>query len=68
MTATKRIRISEINRKRLHQMKDVGESYDEVIGELLEEHWEINREELFDRIEKNEEKAPEGFTSLDELE
>jgi len=68
MTATKRIRISEKNRKRLHQMKDVGESYDEVIGELLEEHWERNREELFDRIEKNEEKAPEGFTSLDELE
>lgn len=68
MTATKRIRISEMNRKRLHQMKDVGESYDEVIGKLLEEHWERNQEELFDRIEKNEQKAPEGFTSLDELE
>ncbi len=67
MTATKRIRISEENRKRLHQMKDVGESYDEVIEELLKEHWERNRKELFEKMEENEEKAPEDFTPLDKL-
>ncbi|MFP3871253.1 MAG: antitoxin VapB family protein [Candidatus Aenigmatarchaeota archaeon] len=67
MAATKRIRISEENRKLLHQMKDVGQSYDEVIEELLKEHWEKNRGELFNKIEENEEKAPEGFTSLEEL-
>ncbi|MFO7792742.1 MAG: DUF7557 family protein [Thermoplasmatota archaeon] len=67
MKADKKIRISEENRKRLHQMKDVGESYDEVIEELLKEHWKQNRKELFERIEENEEKAPEGFKDLDEL-
>ncbi|MFW6048496.1 MAG: hypothetical protein ACOC87_04310 [Candidatus Natronoplasma sp.] len=29
-------------------------------------NWESNRRELFFRIERNEEKAPEGFTPLDE--
>lgn len=67
MTATKRIRISEENRKLLHHMKDVGQSYDEVIGELLKDHWKKNRRELFNKIEENEEKAPEDFISLDEL-
>jgi len=67
MKADKKIRISEENRKRLHQMKDVGESYDEVIEELLKEHWKQNREELFYRIEENEEKAPEDFVPLEEL-
>lgn len=48
-------------------MKDVGESYDEVIEELLKEHWERNRKELFEKMEENEEKAPEDFTPLDKL-
>lgn len=64
MAATKRIRISEENRKLLHQMKDVGQSYDEVIEELLKEHLEKNRAELFDKIEENE---LEDFTSLEEV-
>lgn len=38
MATTKRIRMSEENRKLLHQMKDVGQSYYEVIEELLKEH------------------------------
>ncbi len=67
MKATKRIRISEENMKLLHHMKDVGDSYDDVIGELLEEHWKHNRKDLFRRIKENEKQAPEDFTPLDEL-
>lgn len=67
MAANKRIRISEEHREGLHHLKDVGESYDDVIGELLELYQKQNRAELFDRIRENEERAPEGFTPLDEL-
>lgn len=31
------------------------------------EYWEENRRELFERINENEEKAPEKFVTLDEL-
>ncbi len=67
MKEEKKIRISEENRRKLHQMKDDGESYDDVIEKLLEEHWKRNREELFDRMEENEKKDREDFVSLDEL-
>lgn len=67
MAANKRIRISEENQAELHELKDVGQSYDDVIDELLDVYREYNRAELFERIERNETRAPEGFTNLDEL-
>jgi len=67
MKADEKIRISEENRRKLHKMKDAGESYDDVIEKLLEEHWKRNREELFDRMEENEKKDREDLVSLDEL-
>lgn len=68
MAADKRIRISEENQAALHELKDVGQSYDDVLHELLEVYREHNRAELFERIERNEARAPEGFTNLDDLE
>lgn len=67
MAADKRIRISEAHQEELHELKDVGQSYDDVIGELLEAYHERNRAELSERIQRNEERAPEGFTELGEL-
>lgn len=67
MAANKRIRISEENQEELHELKEVGQSYDDVIDELLDVYREYNRAELFERIERNEARAPEGFTNLDEL-
>jgi predicted CopG family antitoxin len=47
MSAEKRIRVSEERREQLHEMKGVGESYDDVLAELIREH---NRRELAGRM------------------
>lgn len=67
MPADKRIRISEQHREELHALKDVGRSYDDVIGELIEVRQRANRQDFFDRIAANEERAPEGFTPVEDV-
>lgn len=61
MSADKRIRISEDMRKQLHGLKDVGESYDDVIRQLVIEH---NRRELFHRMDEADD--ADEFVSLRE--
>ena len=61
MSADKRIRVSEERRKQLHEMKDVGESYDEVLAQLIQEH---NRKELAERMREVDEMDSDEFVPL----
>ena len=61
MSADKRIRVSEERREQLHDMKDVGESYDEVLEELIQEH---NRKELAERMREVDEMDSDEFVPL----
>jgi predicted CopG family antitoxin len=54
MTAEKTIRISEENREELHELKGVGDSYDDVIARLLEEYRERNRKRLAEKMRETE--------------
>jgi predicted CopG family antitoxin len=63
MSADKRIRVSEERREQLHEMKDVGESYDEVLAQLIQEH---NRKELAERMREVDEMDADELVPLDE--
>jgi len=52
MSAEKTMRISEENREELHELKEVGNSYDGVTTELLEEYRKRNRENLAGMVRK----------------
>lgn len=65
MPATETIRISEDNKRTLHDLKDMGQSYDEVVGELIEAYWEQNRRKLFAEIADADERADE-FVPLED--
>lgn len=54
MSAEKTIRVSEGHRNELHELKGVGESYDDVIGDLLETYREQNRRDLAERMRETE--------------
>ena len=62
MSAEKRIRVSEERREQLHVMKGVGESYDDVLAELIQEH---NRRELAERMNEVDEMDADEMVSLD---
>lgn len=62
MSAEKRIRVSEERREQLHGMKEVGESYDDVLAELIQEH---NRRELAERMNEVDEMDADEMVSLD---
>ena len=51
--ADKRIPATEERRQQLHDLKDAGETYDELIGGLIEEH--KKRRLMADMWEKREE-------------
>lgn len=53
MSADKKIRVSEESREELHNLKEPGESYDEVIQELVEEH---KKRQLFEMVEEKKER------------
>jgi len=53
------------NREELHELKDVGESYDDVITELLEEYRERNREKLAEKMRETERMDSENLVPLD---
>ena len=66
MSAEKTIRISEGNREELHELKDVGDSYDDVITRLLEEYRAQNRENLAEKMRETERMDTDELVRLDE--
>ncbi|MCX2819752.1 hypothetical protein EGH25_10370 [Haladaptatus sp. F3-133] len=65
MSAEKTIRISEENREELHELKEVGDSYDDVIAELLDEHRKRNREKLAEKMRETERMDSDDLVRLD---
>lgn len=64
MSADKRIPVTEDTWKELHDLKDAGQTYDELLTELLQEHRERR---LAERARSVREMDREELTSLDEL-
>ena len=64
MSADKRIPVTEERWERLHQLKKPGQTYDELLDELIQEH---ERHQLAERTRMVREKSSEELTSLDEL-
>ncbi|MBS3812758.1 MAG: hypothetical protein ACOC88_02325 [Candidatus Bipolaricaulota bacterium] len=64
MAETKRVRIKESTWKELGKMKEAGQTYDELIRELIQE---ANRSKLAKKIRESKEKDEEELISVDEL-
>ena len=64
MSADKRIPVTEERWERLHQLKKPGQTYDELLDELIQEH---ERHQLAERARTVREGDSEELTSLDEL-
>lgn len=65
MPASKTIRVSEEHREQLHSLKDVGDSYDDVIGDLLELRQTIERRDLAERMREADDMESDEFVPLD---
>lgn len=63
-TANKRIPVTEERWKRLHELKEPGQTWDELLDKLVQEH---NRCQLADRVREVREADKEELTPLDEL-
>ena len=62
--ASKRIPVTEERWKELNELKEAGETYDDLLGELIQEH---QRRQLAERVKEVREADSEELTSLDEL-
>lgn len=62
--ASKRIPVTEERWKELNELKGAGETYDDLLGELIQEH---QRRRLAERAKEVREADSEELTSLDEL-
>ncbi|MBX0286794.1 hypothetical protein [Haloarcula salinisoli] len=62
--ATKRIPVTEERWKELSELKEAGETYDDLLGELIQEH---QRRQLAERAKTVREVDSDELTSLDEL-
>lgn len=62
--ASKRIPVTEERWKELNEIKQGGETYDDLLGELIREH---NRRRLAERTTEVRDADSEDLTSLDEL-
>lgn len=62
--AEKRIPVTEERWRELNQLKEAGQTYDELLEELIQEH---NRRQLAERAREVREADPEELTPLDEL-
>lgn len=62
--ASKRIPVTEERWKELNELKEAGETYDDLLGELIQEH---QRRHLAERAKEVREAGSEDLTSLDEL-
>ncbi|HKL27827.1 MAG TPA: hypothetical protein VJ898_01050 [Natrialbaceae archaeon] len=64
MSADKRIPVTEETRKELHDLKEPGQTYDELLQELVQQR---RREDLAARFRDLEEKDTEELTDLDDV-
>ena len=62
--ATKRIPVTEERWKELNELKEAGETYDDLLGELIREH---QRRRLAERAKEVRQADSEDLTSLDDL-
>lgn len=51
MSADKRIPVTEETRKELHQLKEPGETYDDLLRQLAQEHRRLELAERFRDLE-----------------
>jgi predicted CopG family antitoxin len=63
-TANKRIPVTEERWKELNELKGAGETYDELLAELIREH---QRRQLAERAREVRDADSEELTPLDEL-
>lgn len=66
MSADKRIPVTEERWEQLHDLKQPGQTYDELLEELVHQR---NRQELAEKIRRVRENGPEpeGYVPLDEV-
>lgn len=64
MPVSKRIPVSEERLKELHELKEAGQTYDELLEGLIEEY---NRKKLMEKMSKAEKMDEEKLALLDEL-
>jgi predicted CopG family antitoxin len=62
--ANKRIPLTEERWRELNELKEAGQTYDELLEELIREH---NRRQLAERARETRDVDSEELTSLDEL-
>ena len=64
MSANKRIPVTEQRWEELHDLKEAGQTWDDLLGELAQEH---RQRQLAARVHQVEGADEEELTSLDEL-
>jgi len=64
MSADKRIPVTEETHKELHELKEPGQTYDELLQELARQR---RREELENRFREVEEADSADLTALDDV-
>ncbi|MFC6987499.1 hypothetical protein ACFQJD_00290 [Haloplanus sp. GCM10025708] len=64
MSADKRIPVTEETRKVLHELKDPGQTYDELLTELAQQR---RREEMEERFRELEEADRDELTPLEDV-
>lgn len=62
--ATKRIPLTEERWKELNELKEAGQTYDDLLEELIHEY---NRRQLAEQVREVREADKEELTPLDEL-
>lgn len=62
--ASKRIPVTEDRWRELNELKQAGQTYDDLLEELIQEH---NRRQLAERAREVREADSEELTPLDEL-
>ena len=64
MSLTKRIPVSESIWRQLHNAKDAGRTYDDLLKEMLQIY---NRKKLMDKMEKVESMDTKNLVDIDDL-
>ncbi|WP_324761149.1 hypothetical protein [Haloarcula montana] len=64
MSADKRIPVTEETRKELHELKEPGQTYDDLLQELAQQR---RRQDLEQRFQELEEADSDDLTSLSDV-
>jgi predicted CopG family antitoxin len=64
MSADKRIPVTEETRKELHELKEPGETYDDLLKDLAQQR---RREDLEQRFQELEETDRDALTNLSDV-